>query len=66
MSTLMPQGEDLRKAVKWIAENLESDPAQPRSKLIAEAALRFDLSPLDTEFLTNFFRKQATSDAKEN
>lgn len=60
MSNIMPEGEDIRKAVKWISSRLEEDPAQSRGKLIHEAAFKFDLSPLDTEFLTNFFRRKRT------
>ncbi len=62
MSTLTPQGEDIRKAVKWISENLATDPEQSRTKLIEEAVFKFDLSPLEAEFLLNFFRKQITGD----
>ena len=58
MSTIMPQGEDLRKAVKWISENLEENPEQRLTKLIAEAVFRFDLSPLEGDFLANFFCKK--------
>ncbi|MCG6538405.1 MAG: hypothetical protein L7F78_27735 [Syntrophales bacterium LBB04] len=57
MATLMPQGEDIRRAVKWISENMEANPEQSRMKLIEEAVFKFDLSPLDTEFLMGFFRK---------
>ncbi len=58
MSTLMPQGDDIRKAVKWIAENLEANPQQSRTKLIDEAVFKYDLSPLEAEFLLNFFRQK--------
>ena len=58
MSTVMPTGEDIRRAVKWISENLATDPAQSRLKLIEKAVFKFDLSPLDTEFLINFFGKK--------
>jgi len=58
MSAVMPTGEDIRRAVKWISENLETNPAQPRMKLIETAVFKFDLSPLDTEFLINFFSKK--------
>jgi len=58
MSALMPPGEDVRKAIKWIVENLEADPGRSRIKLIEEAVFRFDLSPLDAEFLINHFRKK--------
>jgi hypothetical protein len=55
----MPDGEDMRKAVKWISENLETNPDQPRMKLIEQAVFKFDLSPIDTDFLINFFRKKS-------
>lgn len=58
MSAMMPQGEDIRRAVKWIAENLDADPLQSRNKLIEQAVFKFDLSPIDTEFLMNFFSKK--------
>ncbi len=58
MSSPMPPGEDIRKAVKWISNNLEANPDQPRTKLIDEAVFKFDLSPLEAEFLLNFFRKR--------
>jgi len=58
MSTVMPEGENLRNAIKWISVQRESNPREPLSKLIEKAALQFDLSPLDTEFLVNFFRKK--------
>lgn len=60
MSAIMPQGEDVRRAVKWIAENLAANPEQPRKKLIEQAVFKFDLSPLDTEFLMNFFCKKTS------
>jgi hypothetical protein len=59
MPTMMPDGEDMRKAVKWISENLETNPDQPRMKLIEQAVFKFDLSPIDTDFLINFFRKKS-------
>lgn len=62
MSDIMPEGEDIRKAVKWIASRLEENPPQPRHKLIDEAVFKFDLSPLDAEFLTNFFQKKVTNE----
>ena len=58
MPTVMPTGEDIRRAVKWISENLEADPSQARLQLIEKAVFKFDLSPLDMEFLINFFSKK--------
>ncbi|MGE6107327.1 hypothetical protein [Aeromonas sobria] len=43
---LLPHGEDLRRAVRWLAQGHANDP-----HAIEEACLRFDLSPLDGEFL---------------
>ena len=60
MPAMMPEGEEIRKAVKWISAHLVEDPGQSRGKLIQEAVFKFDLSPLDAEFLMNFFRKKKT------
>jgi hypothetical protein len=56
MSYPMPEGEDLRKAVKWISQNLEDDPNKKLLRLVEQATFRFDLSPKDAEYLINFFR----------
>jgi hypothetical protein len=58
MPTIMPQGEDLRKAVKWISEERQSSSSKKLAKLVEEASVRFDLSPADGEFLFKFFREQ--------
>ena len=48
MTTIMPQGEDIRKAVKWISEERQSSPAAKKlSRLVEEAAVRFNLSPAE-------------------
>jgi hypothetical protein len=60
MTTIMPEGEAIRKAVKWISGVLQDDPSKSRQKLINESILRFDLSPKDAEFLTEFYRKGKT------
>ncbi len=52
----LPEGEDLRRAVKWISEGLREDPDKKLFRLVEEAIFRFDLSPKDGEFLMNFFR----------
>jgi hypothetical protein len=57
MATIMPEGEAIRKAVKWISDKLLDDPNKPVQKLINEAVMRFDLSPKDATFLTDFYRK---------
>jgi hypothetical protein len=56
MSQIQPEGEEIRKAIKWISANL--DEGKKKSKLIEEAAIKFDLSPAQTDFLMNFFSKK--------
>ncbi len=56
MTTVIPEGDAVRKAVKWISENLKDDPDQSIQKLINEADLRFNLAPKDAEYLMNFYR----------
>jgi len=58
MSTIQPQGEDIRKAVKWISEERQAGTAMSNSKLVEEAAVKFNLSPRDVEFLTKFVREE--------
>ena len=54
---MIPEGEDLRRALRWLSERRLADPAAPRGKLVDEAALRFDLSPADVEFLLREWRE---------
>lgn len=58
MSTILPEGEAVRRAVKWISERLQEDPQQPVRQLVNEAITRFDLSPKDSQFLINFYSKK--------
>ncbi|UCF91502.1 MAG: hypothetical protein JSW39_25050 [Desulfobacterales bacterium] len=55
--SIQPEGEDLRKAVKWISEERKYNPERKLRELIEEACLKFDLSPLDAEYLFNFMRR---------
>ena len=61
MTTTMPEGESIRKAVKWISSELQENPIKSLQKLVNDAVLRFDLSPKDAEFLTSFYRKDNTN-----
>ena len=58
MTTLEPKGEKTRQAVKWISAELLDDPKKQISKLIQEAALKFNLSPVDEEFLVSFYTEK--------
>jgi hypothetical protein len=56
MTTVMPEGENIQKAIKWVSANLEDNSKEPIGKLVEKAVFKFDLSPKDTEFLSGFFR----------
>jgi hypothetical protein len=58
MTTLMPHGEDIRKAVKWISEERQGSPEKILAKLVEEASVKFNLSPADYESLLKFFKVQ--------
>jgi hypothetical protein len=54
--SIMPQGEEIRKAVKWISEmRLEKPSVDPR-KLVEQACVRFNLSPLEAEYLAKWVK----------
>ncbi len=56
--SILPEGELLRRAVKWIGEQRLEKPGESLFKLIAEACLKFDLPPKDAEFLMHFFAEK--------
>ncbi len=49
--SIQPKGEDLRRAVKWVSEERKYNPEKEQKALIEEACIKFDLSPLDADFL---------------
>ncbi len=55
--SIQPEGEDLRKAVKWISEMRVEEPEKKLSKLVEEAGVKFDLSPKDQDFLYRFIKE---------
>ena len=52
--SIQPDGEDIRKAIKWISDERKYNPEAKPIKLVEEACLKYDLSPKDAEYLTNF------------
>jgi hypothetical protein len=66
VTTVMPEGEAIRKAVKWISAHIEENPSVSFQKLVQEAVLRFDLSPKETEFLMEFYRRSKTGPSSES
>lgn len=59
--SILPEGEQLRRAVKWISNERQEHPGTSLFKLVEKACLKFDLSPKDGEVLMHFF----TDEAKE-
>jgi len=58
MHDLLPEREDLRRAVKWVTDNLRENSGRPVQPLVQEAIFKFDLSPRDAEFLIGLFRQR--------
>lgn len=60
MTTVMPQNELTRRAIDWITGKCGDLPdGKGQSRLIEEAAMRFNLGPADVEFLKRFFDEKA-------
>ncbi len=55
MRDLLPKSEAVKRAVRWISDQLNSDPAARISKLIEEASINFDLTPKESMFLYDFY-----------
>ena len=66
MRELMPKGEDLRRAVKWVSMRIQEAPGEPLHRLLDEAVFQFDLSPKDAEHLILFFKKRAEAPATDD
>ena len=58
MTTIMPKGEKLRNAVKWISAELQDSKDESLYILIEKAALRFNLSPKEEEYLKLFYKQK--------
>jgi hypothetical protein len=50
-SGMGPTGDGIKKALRWLSERRHADPRAPRGKLIEEAGVRFDLTPVEVQFL---------------
>ena len=48
---LVPQGELLRRAMRWLDDRRRDGIELPRARLVEEAAVRFNLTPWEEEFL---------------
>jgi hypothetical protein len=63
MTTVIPQNELTRRAIDWICEKCGATPSPEKlSPLIEEAAMRFNLGPLEVEFLGRFYANEAAGE----
>jgi hypothetical protein len=54
-----PKGEKVRQAIRWVSDRIREGPAEPFVVLAEQAAMRFDLSPRESEELLQFYRDAA-------
>ena len=65
MSSIMPEGAAIRKAVQWISK-MRQEGNNPLATLIDQACVRFNLSPKDSEFLNRFFTEGEKSKSQKS
>ncbi len=56
--SIQPEGEDLRKAVRWISEQRQYGSGKNFTQLAEEACIKFDLSPKDAAFLAKIIQEE--------
>jgi hypothetical protein len=55
--TIIPPGEEIRNAVKWISEMRRANPGSDPRKLVEQACLKFNLSPLEAQYLERWIKE---------
>jgi len=58
MTTIMPTDKNLRNAIAWIEEYRREQPDV--HQLMAQAATRFNLTPLEEQALAKFYRDEVS------
>jgi hypothetical protein len=58
MPTIIPEGERIRQAVKYISAERMEDEKKPIRKLIQDASIKYNLSPKEEQDLVNFYREK--------
>ncbi|MBU4260667.1 MAG: hypothetical protein KKC76_02145 [Proteobacteria bacterium] len=56
--TMQPPGDKMKKVLIWVSDILAEHPGKKRMDVFREAQVRFDLSPLECEFLDSHFAKE--------
>lgn len=52
---LLTPSANLKKAICWLSDTVKEHAEKTRKQIIREAELRFDLTPLEAEFLEKNF-----------
>lgn len=56
-SPLNTASTKVKKALIWVSETLQDQPHKLRLTVLHEAQIRFDLTPLECDFLNRHFSK---------
>ena len=51
--SIQPDGQAIRNAVQWVSDRRRENPDTAVTSIVDEAAIKFDLSPVDQNFLWN-------------
>jgi hypothetical protein len=62
MATIIPEGEKVKQALRWISQERVSDKDENLAGLISPASMRFNLSPIEEDFLYSFFSENKLVD----
>jgi len=65
MSEITPTGESLRRAVRYVSDQLREDAEKSLLSLVDEASQRFDLTPKQSEYLIQFYREALSRKAED-
>ncbi|MEE8398407.1 MAG: hypothetical protein V3S89_05340 [Desulfobacterales bacterium] len=58
--SIQPEGEALRRAVKWLSDERKRHPEKPFLSLFNDACMTFDLSPKEAETLSRYTKDNQT------
>jgi len=51
---------NLQKAVCWVSETVQDHPEKKRKQVLKDAQIRFDLTPVECEFLMDKFSEEVS------
>lgn len=57
MTSIQPEGEALRRAIRFVSDHLRETPEADPLALAHEAITQFDLNPMQSDYLIGFYRR---------